>query len=57
MKLIILFSYEENTCNITNCPIIQNYGICTSIGNYGLVCVCPDQYEGDQCQYGINRSK
>ena len=41
---------------MTSCPIIQNYGICAPIGTYGIECICPSQYEGDQCQYGNTKN-
>ncbi len=41
------------TCNVTSCPILSYYGICSLIGNYSNQCICPSHYEGDQCQYGI----
>ena len=47
-----LKSIKVYPCDITSCPILNYYGICTPIGNYGKQCNCPSQYEGDLCQYG-----
>ncbi len=48
MQIVI----KETICNETSCPSVNYYGVCSPIGNYSSQCVCPSQYEGDQCQYG-----
>ena len=45
----MLSKFLGNTCNGTTCP---NNAVCTALNSLSYQCVCPNQFEGDQCQFG-----